>query len=39
MIYKVYDSVGKLVRAGFPTYNAALTFIQVFGNRGWTIRK
>lgn len=38
-MYSVYDSVGKLVRTGFPTYIAALMYAQTFGNRGWRISK
>ena len=36
-MYKVFDSLGKLVRAGFSTYLDALNYKCVFGNSGWYI--
>lgn len=38
-MYKVFDSVGKLVRAGFSTYMDALMYKETFGNNGWYISK
>lgn len=38
MYYKVYDSQGKLVRAGFPNYVQALNYKAIFGNPGWYIK-
>lgn len=37
-MYKVFDSVGKLVRS-FSTFKEAITFKYVFGNSGWYINK
>lgn len=37
-MYKVYDSMGNLVRAGFPTYKQAYNYKLAFGNSGWTIK-
>ena len=37
-MYKVYDSMGNLVRAGFLTYKQASVFKLAYGNSGWTIR-
>lgn len=34
--YKVFDSVGRLVRS-FPTYKEAIVFKYGFGNSGWYI--
>lgn len=36
--YTVYDSYGKLVKSGFPTYKAAYTFIIMCGRYDWTIK-
>lgn len=38
-MYKVFDSVGKLVRTGFSTYMDALMYKTAFGNYGWYISK
>ncbi len=37
-MYRVFDSVGKLVRSGFPTYTDALMYKLSFGNSGWYIK-
>lgn len=36
--YKVYDSIGSLVRGGFSSYQAALEYKLTYGNSGWKIR-
>lgn len=36
-MYKVFDSVGKLVRS-FPTYKEAANYKFVYGNIGWSIK-
>lgn len=36
-MYKVYDSLGNLVRK-FSTYQAAYTYLTVYGNYNWTIK-
>ena len=36
-IYKVYDSLGNLMRK-FSTYQAAATYKLAYGNYGWTIK-
>lgn len=38
-MYKVFDSLGKLVRAGFPTYIDAMSYKFAFGNCGWYISR
>ena len=35
--YKVYDSLGNLMRA-FHSYQAASAYKQAYGNYGWTIK-
>lgn len=37
-MYRVYDSYGNLVRAGFPTFKSAIEFKYTFGNSKWYIR-
>lgn len=36
-MYKVYDSLGNLVRR-FPTYRQASNYKFAYGNTGWTIK-
>ena len=36
-IYKVYDSLGNLMRK-FSTYQAAAAYKMAYGNYGWTIK-
>lgn len=37
-MYEVYDSLGSLVRGGFPSYQAALQYKLTYGNSSWTIK-
>lgn len=37
-MYNVYDSVGKLVKSGFPTYKAAYSFIISRQRYDWIIK-
>lgn len=37
-MYSVYDSVGKLVKSGFPTYKAAYGFIISRQRYDWIIK-
>ena len=37
-MYKVYDSLGSLVRGGFTSYQAALNYKYTFGNNSWYIK-
>ena len=36
-MYRVYDSLGKLVRTGFSSYIDAMSYKLAFGNDGWFI--
>ena len=37
--FKIFDSLGKLVRAGFPTYIDAMSYKFAFGNSLWYISR
>ena len=37
-MYKVYDSMGNLVRGGFTSYQAASNYKLAYGNSNWTIK-
>lgn len=37
-MYSVYDSVGNLVKSGFPTYKAAYSFIISRQRYDWIIK-
>lgn len=39
MKYNVYDTCGKLVKANFPTWKAAFTFLIMNQRYDWTIVK
>lgn len=38
-MYKVFDSLGKLVRGGFASYLDAMSYKFSFGNNGWYISR
>lgn len=37
-MYSIYDSMGKPVKTGFPSYIMALSYKWTYGNSGWYIK-
>ena len=38
-MFSVYDSLGKLVKSGFPTWKAAYQYIIIMQRYDWSIKK